>query len=133
MPRTPFPVIEAGIALVVGAADGVAASSDTKNYRMSLASRRSTWVEGGALALGLAGWFMDQPGWGDPLIIASSTLIGRQAGFKATYPSGALVTTTPSPVPSKAPSIPAGALGYRAPVAPRMSPYRQTSMVTEAG
>jgi hypothetical protein len=133
MPRTPFPVIEAGIALVVGAADGVAASSDTKNYRVSLGQRRSTWVEGGALALGLVGWLMDQPGWGDPLIISSATLIGRQAGFRATYPSVALITSTPSPTPSTAPSIPAGALGYRASVAPRMAPYRQSSRVTVAG
>lgn len=132
MPRTPFPVIEAGIALVVGAADGVAASSDTKNYRVSLGSRRTTWVEGGAAALGLIGWFMDQPGWGDPLLIAASTLIGRQAGFKVTYPSGALITTTPSPVPTTAPSLPAGALGYRA-ASPRMAGYRQSTPVTVAG
>ena len=92
------------LAAVIGAVDGAASKTDavalaTDPKRGEFIHQRSTWVQGGSLALGLVmGMMRQNPDVVDAFILAPATLLARSGAFKMVESSKNVSTANPTGV-----------------------------------
>jgi len=96
MPRYGFPIVPSGISAAIGALDGVVASTDANAGRTRFlggpptasgasapGTPRALIVQGGAVATGFLGWFLNWPtDFVDPFIGMGLGLFARELGFR---------------------------------------------------
>jgi hypothetical protein len=115
-----FPIVPAGISVVLGAADGYLASRDINQnagVTPALSKSKTLWLQGGAVGVGLVGEFMRwHPDITESLMFTGAALFAREFAFRTAQSNQ---------------THPVVAQGYRAYVPGVMAP--NTQQATAAG